>query len=132
MKINTGTLITLATTGILAVALLSGCADKGTATEADSDNTSMETEGVNNDDRTDGSTTNEPAVEAKLVEFRNDDGELVCPVMGDLIVSAEEAFGFQDYEGIRYYFCCGMCPDSFEADPDKYVVDGDLEPGHEH
>lgn len=122
MKLNTGTLISLATTGILAVALISGCADKSTASEVDSDKASIDTAGENNSDA--------PEVEAELVEFRNNDGELVCPVMGDVIGSADEAFAFQDYEGTRYYFCCGMCPDSFEADPDKYVVDGEREPGH--
>ncbi|MBX3095240.1 MAG: YHS domain-containing protein [Fimbriimonadaceae bacterium] len=49
------------------------------------------------------------------------DGKLVCPVMGATVESAEKAVGYQDYEGKRYYFCCGMCPEQFEKDPAKFV-----------
>lgn len=53
--------------------------------------------------------------------FTNEQGELVCPVQGDVIPSPEKAAGFQDYEGKRYYFCCAGCPEAFAADPEKYA-----------
>lgn len=56
-----------------------------------------------------------------LAAFRNDAGELVCPVQGDVIPDADKAAGFQDYEGKRYYFCCAGCPEAFAADPAKYA-----------
>lgn len=53
--------------------------------------------------------------------FTNENGEIVCPVMGGVIASADKAVGHQDYEGKRYYFCCGGCPDQFKADPAKFA-----------
>jgi YHS domain-containing protein len=41
----------------------------------------------------------------------------ICPVMGNAINPKI----FVDYKGRRIYFCCGMCPDKFKADPEKYV-----------
>lgn len=58
---------------------------------------------------------------AMLVDFTNDKGELVCPVSGDVIASKDAAAGHQDYNGKRYYFCCGACPPAFEKDPDKFA-----------
>ncbi len=56
-----------------------------------------------------------------IVAFRNDAGELVCPVMGSVIKTEEDAVGHQDYEGKRYYFCCGDCPEQFKANPEKFT-----------
>lgn len=47
-----------------------------------------------------------------------------CPVMvGTPVVKAEaEAAGlFRDYQGERYWLCCGSCGPLFDADPDRYV-----------
>lgn len=60
-------------------------------------------------------TTTEP------VAFTNEKGELFCPVMKSVVASKEKAVGFQDYEGKRYYFCCGMCPDKFKENPALYA-----------
>lgn len=76
------------------------------------------------------------------VAFTNANGEIVCPVMGTVIASKDKAVGHQDYEGKRYYFCCGECPEVFAKDPAKYK-DGkpaedagtdaaDGHEGHEH
>ena len=54
------------------------------------------------------------------VVFSNDKGEALCPVMGAPMASTEN-LKFQDYEGKRYYFCCGDCPEKFAADPAKYA-----------
>ncbi len=56
-----------------------------------------------------------------LVAYSNEKGELICPVLGDVIASADAAVGHQDYEGKRYYFCCAGCPEKFAADPEKYA-----------
>lgn len=65
-------------------------------------------------------TSVEP-VEAELAVFKNNKGEIVCPVQGDVIATPEKAFAHQDYEGMRYYFCCGGCPEEFAANPEKYA-----------
>jgi YHS domain-containing protein len=59
--------------------------------------------------------------DGKLVANRNGEGRLLCPVMGNVIKSEKDAVGYQDYKGVRYYFCCGMCPPKFKADPTKYA-----------
>lgn len=51
--------------------------------------------------------------------YRNDKGEVVCPVMKDVIKDPGMAVGYQDYKGKRYYFCCGMCPEKFKANPEQ-------------
>ncbi|MCH8273811.1 MAG: YHS domain-containing protein [Armatimonadetes bacterium] len=54
------------------------------------------------------------------VAFTNEEGQIVCPMMGTVMASAEEAFDHEDFDGKRYYFCCGVCPENFRADPEKY------------
>jgi YHS domain-containing protein len=34
--------------------------------------------------------------------------------------SESMAVSYQDYNGKRYYFCCGDCPEKFKAEPSKY------------
>lgn len=55
------------------------------------------------------------------VDYTNEKGELICPVLGDVIPSKEAAAGHQEYEGKTYYFCCAGCPETFAADPEKYA-----------
>ena len=43
--------------------------------------------------------------------------QTLCPIMGNKIDKKQ----FADYEGKRVYFCCGMCPATFNKDPAKYV-----------
>lgn len=69
---------------------------------------------------------------AEPVAYTNDKGELVCPVMGTVIESKEKAVGYQDYEGTRYYFCCGGCPEQFKKDPAKYAKKAAHTEGSEH
>lgn len=57
----------------------------------------------------------------KPAAYRNAEGQLVCPVMNIPIESEEKAVGFQDYEGVRYYFCCGDCPKAFKKDPTRWI-----------
>jgi Cu2+-exporting ATPase len=55
-----------------------------------------------------------------------DDADLVvCPVMPSNVVvksEAEEAGNYRDYEGQRYWFCCGGCGPRFDADPERFVA----------
>ena len=53
--------------------------------------------------------------------FRNDEGKLACPVMGDVVASPEASAGHLDHGGVRYYFCCNSCQVLFEDDPEKYA-----------
>ncbi len=48
-----------------------------------------------------------------------------CPVMVGNPVSkkAAEATGlYRDYEGERYYLCCGGCGPAFDSNPAKYAA----------
>lgn len=72
---------------------------------------------------------NETGKSAEAIEaYKNEKGEIVCPVTGDVIPSVEKASGYQDFQGKRYYFCCGMCPPKFKADPEKFAVRHEIEP----
>ncbi len=62
-----------------------------------------------------------PAGGAEPVAYTNAEGKLLCPVMNSVIASKEDAISYQDYEGKRYYFCCGGCPEKFKAEPAKYA-----------
>ena len=85
---------------------------------------------------TDTATTTPEKSEKPVVEsstgstvpaaYTNKDGELICPVMGTTIASKDDAIGYQDHDGKRYYFCCGGCPDQFKADPDKFANGANL------
>jgi YHS domain-containing protein len=92
------------------VLLLAGCAkqDQATAEPASASTTSASDKKV-------------AAPDGSPVAYRNAQGQLLCPVMNAPVKSEEDAVGFQDYEGTRYYFCCGACPDKFKADPAKYA-----------
>jgi Cu2+-exporting ATPase len=49
----------------------------------------------------------------------------VCPVMPSNVVvksEAEAAGYFRDYEGERYWLCCGGCGPRFDADPQRFVA----------
>ena len=66
------------------------------------------------------STEPTSSIEGGTVVFANDKGEPVCPVMGAPMADTKD-LQYQDYEGKRYYFCCGDCPEKFKADPAKYA-----------
>lgn len=44
----------------------------------------------------------------------------VCPVMGEEISDVSEK-GFADYNGARYWFCCGGCDVNFAKTPAKFI-----------
>ncbi len=53
--------------------------------------------------------------------YKNAEGVAVCPVMDVPIPDVSKAVGFQDHKGVRYYFCCDMCPGKFKENPDLYA-----------
>jgi YHS domain-containing protein len=56
-----------------------------------------------------------------LPEFKDQNGRLACPVMGDIVDSPAEATSHADYQGVRYYFCCDSCEKRFAADPEAFA-----------
>jgi len=49
---------------------------------------------------------------------------VACPVQPEHKVNVKAATAakhFADYNGRRYYFCCGGCPGAFKADPAKFA-----------
>lgn len=54
--------------------------------------------------------------------FVNKDGKVICPVLGTVIPDPKKAFSSVVYKGVKYYFCCGGCPDQFKANPAKYAA----------
>jgi len=103
--------------GIFATVLAfgTGCAsEEGTAENSTPEPEVTQTESQGTDDS------------METVAFTNEDGELLCPVMGSVIESKEDAVGHADHDGKRYYFCCGGCPDEFKANPEKYAEGASL------
>ena len=50
--------------------------------------------------------------------------EVHCAVMAANKVNIADATKkkmYADYQGNRYFFCCGGCPESFKKDPAKYA-----------
>ncbi|MCW5936156.1 MAG: YHS domain-containing protein [Fimbriimonadaceae bacterium] len=93
------------------LALIMGCATQPEAT-ASNDSAPIEKKPV---------AASDASWPTEVKVYRNEKGEVVCPVMNDVIASPEKADGYQDYEGTRYYFCCGMCPGKFKENPALYV-----------
>ena len=59
--------------------------------------------------------TPQPAQEAAAAG--TEIAQKLCPVMGNPINPEI----YLDYQGRRIYFCCPMCPETFEKDPEKYL-----------
>jgi xanthine dehydrogenase accessory factor len=60
--------------------------------------------------------------ETTLAVYKNDEGVVTCPVMGAEVKNMDDA-EYADHEGMRYYFCCAGCPESFANDPAMYAVE---------
>ena len=97
--------------GLGAVLALAGCGAKVIETQSSGQ------ESAPNQTSNDSGASNAAAV----VDFTNEKGQIVCPVSGDTIADKSKAAGFEDYNGKRYYFCCGMCPPEFKKDPAKWA-----------
>lgn len=47
---------------------------------------------------------------------------LFCPVMGHAVKDYASAASYKDYEGVRYYTCCGGCVSKLNTNPAEYVA----------
>ena len=49
--------------------------------------------------------------------------QIACPVEGGMvnIAKATKNHMYTDYKGNRYFFCCGGCPETFKAHPEKFA-----------
>lgn len=47
---------------------------------------------------------------------------LVCPVSEEKIGGYANASNFKDFQGVRYYLCCGGCIDPFNKDTAKFAA----------
>ncbi|MGI4789306.1 MAG: YHS domain-containing protein [Janthinobacterium lividum] len=47
---------------------------------------------------------------------------LVCPVTGEKIGTADNAFNHEVYHGKTYYFCCPDCKPRFDKNPAKTIA----------
>jgi YHS domain-containing protein/predicted small secreted protein len=104
------TILPLVATLLLGVVLVTGC-NGGTGTP----------EGENVTGAAGRGPADTPPIMAQPVAYRNEEGQLLCPVMNVPIASEREAVGHHDHEGVRYYFCCDGCPERFKADPEAYI-----------
>lgn len=59
--------------------------------------------------------------DSALPAYRNEDGELLCPVMEVILDSEDVAEGFQDYKGVRYWFSTAESAAMFRDDPEKFA-----------
>jgi YHS domain-containing protein len=112
MKLNT-TLAIVGALVALGAIIIAGC----NAAKPEADGT---TGTAQNDKPMDNGHTDDMPM-GTTVDYTNEKGELVCPVMGTVIESKDKAVGHQEYNGKTYYFCCGGCPDQFAEDPAKYA-----------
>ena len=59
-----------------------------------------------------------------------------CAVLTKNVVNiamATKAKHYADYNGRRYFFCCGNCPKAFKANPKKYAKHDSIPiPKHHH
>lgn len=47
---------------------------------------------------------------------------LTCPGSKEKMASPSGAFAYEDYKGVRYYFCCGDCFKEFKTDAEKMTA----------
>ena len=51
--------------------------------------------------------------------------ELVTDPVCKMEINPEDAAGTSEYEGTTYYFCADGCKQEFDADPAKYLANGE-------
>jgi len=63
-----------------------------------------------------GCEKKQPVDQAKVQSVAAE--QTTCPVMGGAIDKAI----FVEYKGKKVYFCCKGCPETFTANPEKYLA----------
>jgi len=61
-----------------------------------------------------------PAHTAKTAPSKS--AALVCPMTGNKIASAAQAYNHETYKGKTYYFCCPECKPAFDKNPEKIIA----------
>ncbi len=61
------------------------------------------------------------AAVATTPDFTDEEGQLLCPIMGEVIPSKEQAVSHLEHQGMNYWFCCDSCEKMFADDPDRYA-----------
>ena len=84
---------------VSAAALFCGCRSRASSAQKGAVNASWATENAWKDDR----------------------GEVQCPVCGSEVGSAEATCGHETFGGRDYYFCCVECQHSFHDEPAKFA-----------
>lgn len=95
-------------------AFLFGCGGQEQKTEEKTDTTAPKTD-----------ETSSTAHTTQTVAFTNANGDIICPISGEIVATKDKASSYTsslyvDYEGKRYYFCCESCKPTFEKDSEKY------------
>ncbi|MCG9895520.1 MAG: hypothetical protein MH204_08600 [Fimbriimonadaceae bacterium] len=98
----------------MSLVLLGGCA---TELESDAPAPQSTTEQAGADAAKAAPTDAELGLPDGLVAFRNEEGKLYCPLMRHAMDSADEAEGYVDHNGKRYYMCCASCLAKAQKDP---------------
>ena len=100
----------------------SGVASDGVAEQAAADATPPRDDGESPDqDSADPDQSDGSDADAALPAYRNEDGEILCPVMEVILESEDVAEGFQDYKGVRYWFSTPESAGMFRENPEKFA-----------
>ena len=87
--------------------LLTGCSS------ADAGEPAGTTEGTTSSTSTDRGE--EGSME--MVEYRNADGKLVCPLMNSVIEDESTIKGWVEHDGKKYAMCCDVCAKKGKEEP---------------
>ncbi|MCH7946094.1 MAG: hypothetical protein IIC73_08805 [Armatimonadetes bacterium] len=98
-----------------------GVASDSVSEEAPADATPGDDGQILDEDSAEQDETSGPYAEADLPAYRNEDGELLCPVMEVILDSEDVAEGFQDYKGVRYWFSTAESAEMFRDNPEKFA-----------
>lgn len=107
--------VIIATSGL--AVLFNGCGGDMSAPETGSESTT-----ISHEEHTDMTAPAEGSG-AENAAAAQETLQKTCPVMGGPI----DKNIYVDYKGRRIYFCCRMCVDSFNKDPEKYLPKLDAE-----
>ncbi len=78
-----------------------------------------EPEGTENEttETSSGTSTTQESGGTQLVEFRNEAGNLVCPLMNSEIKDESKVISWVEHEGTKYAMCCDACAEKGKEDP---------------
>lgn len=95
--------------GAMLAGVLIGCSSEGETTEPATGETETSSTSPEAGTGSEGS--------AQLVEYRNADGKLVCPLMNAVIEDEAKVVSWVEHEGTKYAMCCPACAKKGKEDP---------------